>query len=155
MKDEDRIPRDAIARTDRNAIGRQIIQVVAAVIESHGTLLIAQRPKEKRYAGQWEFPGGKVEHGETFHEALRRELMEELNVRVVSTGNPHFIVAEPDSQVVINYVATTIRGDAHPNEHAALAWVSPNELLTYDLAPGDRAYALFRQAQSTSHLGLR
>jgi 8-oxo-dGTP diphosphatase len=62
-----------------------VIEVAAAVLEkSDGTFLLAQRPSGKPWAGYWEFPGGKIEAGETAHDALVRELKEELGIAVVT-----------------------------------------------------------------------
>lgn len=134
---------------DKKDSGREgRIWVVAAVIEREGYLLIGQRAGHKRYGGKWEFPGGKLEPGEAHHEAIRRELWEELRVRVVASQLPHFTTAEADSGIVIEYVSTTIEGTAEPREHQALAWVAVSDLLRYDLAPSDRTYAEFRLRQS-------
>lgn len=119
-------------------------RVVAAVIEREGQVLIGQRAPGKRHGGLWEFPGGKLEPGESHHQAVERELAEELGVRVVSTGAPHFSIADPGSAFVIDFVVTAIEGIPEAREHQTLAWVLPSELLSYDLAACDRAYALFR-----------
>lgn len=121
------------------------MSVVAAVIERDGCVLIGMRPYDKTFGGQWEFPGGKIESGETHRDALRRELWEELNVNVVdSADSAHFSVEEPRVGAVIYYFSTSIAGVEQPVEHEALAWVAIRDLLEYDLAPSDRAYAEFR-----------
>ena len=61
---------------------KEILEVVAAVIFDRGRLLCSQRPEGKAHAGKWEFPGGKLEKGESAAQALVRELREELNYRV-------------------------------------------------------------------------
>jgi mutator protein MutT len=119
--------------------------VVAAVVERGGLVLIGRRPEEKLFGGQWEFPGGKIELGETQQEALRRELWEELNVSVVyAESTAHFSVQEPLAHAIIHYVFTLIEGTEQALEHQELAWVPIADLLNYDLAPSDRAYAEFR-----------
>lgn len=121
------------------------VHVVAAVIENTaGHLLIARRPFAKRHGGKWEFPGGKLEAGETLRTAIARELAEELGVDVVAIGRAEFRTADPESCFVIDFIPTAIRGTPHPAEHSALAWALPGELLHYDLAPSDRAYAEYR-----------
>jgi 8-oxo-dGTP diphosphatase len=122
-----------------------LAKVVAAVVERNGHVLIGKRPDKKLFGGKWEFPGGKIEAGETQHDALRRELWEELQVDVVETEEKaHFSVEEPRAAAVIYYVSTSIRGREQSIEHQELTWVAIRDLLKYDLAPSDRAYAEFR-----------
>ncbi len=64
--------------------GEKVTQVVAALIEIDNKLLICQRPKEKKQGGFWEFPGGKVELGEALESALKREIIEELNLPITN-----------------------------------------------------------------------
>jgi 8-oxo-dGTP diphosphatase len=76
-----------IADGDRpraNVVGHRPLTLVAVgvLIRSDGLFLMSSRPQDKAYGGYWEFPGGKVEAGETVHQALRRELLEELGIRV-------------------------------------------------------------------------
>lgn len=123
---------------------RKNIGVVAAVIDRGGRVLIGKRASHKRYGGKWEFPGGKCEAGESYHEAIQRELQEELGVIVVSSEPPQFSFADQEVALTIHYIATTVVGIEEPREHEALAWVTDRELLTYDLAPSDRSYAEFR-----------
>jgi mutator protein MutT len=66
------------------------IPVLAAVIRRDGRLLVARRPAHKRHGGLWEFPGGKVEEGESWADAAARERKEELGVDVARTGEPLF-----------------------------------------------------------------
>ncbi len=120
------------------------VGVVAAVIDKDGRVLIAKRPSNKRYGSKWEFPGGKCEPGESHHQAIRRELHEELGLTVVASQLPQFAVADRELALTIYYIPTTVVGTAQPHEHEQLAWVTDGELLTYDLAPSDRSYAEFR-----------
>ena len=64
-----------------------IVEVAAAILLRDGEFLLAQRPRGKVYAGYWEFPGGKVESGETLRQALQRELHEELGI-VIDAASP-------------------------------------------------------------------
>jgi mutator protein MutT len=116
-------------------------RVLAAVIEREGRLLLARRPAGKRHAGRWEFPGGKFLPGETPLEAARRELDEELGVEVVSVGALRAAVPDPGSRFVIEFYSTEIRGEPSSLEHDAVAWVPPEELPLYPLAPSDHAFA--------------
>lgn len=116
-------------------------RVLAAVVERGGRLLLARRPPGKRHAGWWEFPGGKFLPGETPLDAARRELDEELGVEVVSVGALRAAVPDPGSSFVIEFYAAEIRGEPSALEHDALAWVLPEELPLYPLAPSDRAFA--------------
>ena len=84
--------------------------------------LVCQRPAHKRHGSLWEFPGGKVEAGETHFEAARRELAEELDVRVLSVGSAIFSIADPGSEFLIEFVPTTIDGSPKCLEHMDLKW---------------------------------
>ncbi len=102
-----------------------LIEVAAAVIERpDGTFLMASRPQGKAYAGWWEFPGGKVEAGETPRQALARELREELGIRVVEAWpwlHRNFIY--PHAHVLLHFFRVTAwEGEPHPHEGQELAW---------------------------------
>jgi 8-oxo-dGTP diphosphatase len=120
------------------------VRVVASVIERDGKLLVCLRPIHKRHGGLWEFPGGKVEGGESDFEAVRRELAEELEVNVIDVGPVQFSIADPDSPFVIEFLPVTIAGQPQCFEHTALAWMRECELLDLPLAPSDRRYVLYR-----------
>jgi 8-oxo-dGTP diphosphatase len=118
------------------------IQVMAAVITRADQFLLCERPAHKRHGGLWEFPGGKVEPGETQFRAVQRELHEELGVDVLATGDVEFSIADADSEFVIQFLRVTIAGEPQCLEHASLAWVSSTELLDFPLAPSDRDYVM-------------
>ena len=122
------------------------IRVVAAVVRRYGRLLVCQRPAHKRHGGLWEFPGGKLEAGESTFEGARRELLEELGVVVRSVDELEFASQDPGSEFVIEFHPVEIDGDPKCREHPALAWVTPEELLTLPLAPSDRAFAVHLNA---------
>lgn len=116
------------------------IHVVAAVLEKHGKYFIAQRPQDKQLGGFWEFPGGKVEQGETHSEALKREMMEEFDAEI-TVGE--FIVSTEnvigDRTVVLHFYRSYLKTDRlTPLEHEDTAWLSTDELERYQLAPADR-----------------
>ena len=108
-----------------------LTRVSAAVIlrhleNAHGAeYLLAQRPPGKAYAGYWEFPGGKVEPGESFAEALVRELQEELGITVTAMTpwiTRHFVY--PHARVEIRFFRVTAwTGELHPHEHTDMAWL--------------------------------
>ena len=124
------------------------VRVVAAVVRRGAQLLVCQRPPFKRHGGLWEFPGGKAETGESDEAAARRELCEELGVSVASAGEVEFTIADPGSAFLIAFLPVEIRGEPRCNEHTALAWGAPSELLLLPLAPSDRRYVelLLREA---------
>lgn len=119
--------------------GAEPISVVAAVIQRGDTWLLCQRPPGKHHAGLWEFPGGKVEPGESLFEAARRELAEELGLVVVALEEP-CLFSEASGAFLIHFCAVSAAGEPHPLEHTAVRWVPRAELLHYALAPSDRAF---------------
>ncbi len=120
-----------------------MIRVLAAVIERDGRFLVCQRPVHKRYGGLWEFPGGKVEEGETDFDAASRELAEELGVRVVEVGEVEFSVRDPGTDFMIEFLRVQIEGEPEYLEHAVHAWVTREELRALPLAPSDGRYAAY------------
>ena len=125
----------------------QKIRVVAAVAARGGRYLVCRRPVDKRHGDLWEFPGGKLEPGETVEAAAHRELAEELGVALDSVGPRLFAVEDPDSAFVIEFHPVAILGEPQCLEHSALAWVTLPELLALDLAPSDRRFALWLRKQ--------
>jgi 8-oxo-dGTP diphosphatase len=111
------------------------------VIERDGRVLRAQRPRDKHLPLKWEFAGGKVEPGEDAAAAIVREIREELGCEVVITrALPRFTYDY--TRVVIEmipFVCVLAPGSTAPqaHEHVAIAWVHPEELTGYDLAPAD------------------
>jgi mutator protein MutT len=117
------------------------IRVFAAVIESGGRVLICKRPSHKRHGGLWEFPGGKIEPGETDIEAAQRELNEELGLVVLGVDPADFVVADSGSEFMIEFHPTRVSGEPTCLEHSCLEWVFPEDLSKYPLAPSDELYA--------------
>lgn len=103
----------------------KVVEVAAAVLQKpDGSFLLAQRPADKIWAGYWEFPGGKVEPGETAHHALVRELREELGIEVV-TAWPWItrVFTYPHATVRLNFFRVTEwTGELHPHEGQQFAW---------------------------------
>jgi 8-oxo-dGTP diphosphatase len=118
-------------------------RVVAAVIERDRKLLICRRPDEKQHGGLWEFPGGKMDDSETVEAAVSRELVEELAVQTTSVGELLFSTVDQRSGFEILFLPASIEGEPVALEHSALAWCDPADLLSYALAPSDRAFVSF------------
>jgi 8-oxo-dGTP diphosphatase len=117
------------------------VHVVAAVLrDARGRILLARRTAGRDLAGAWEFPGGKVEPGETALQALDRELQEELGIRVLA-AKPLVAVpqAYPSKRIVLDvYDVTQFEGTARGLERQALAWAPLEKLSSYPMPPADR-----------------
>ncbi len=116
------------------------IAVVAAVIRRHDRYLVGRRPLPKRHGGLWEFPGGKIQAGETTFDAARRELAEELALDVAKEGATLHTVRDQGAPFVIHFVEIEVSGEPTPLEHDALGWFTPDELARLPLAPADAAF---------------
>ncbi|WP_439882332.1 8-oxo-dGTP diphosphatase MutT [Pontibacter sp. MBLB2868] len=116
-----------------------MIEVTAGVIENNEKYLIARRAPGKHLAGLWEFPGGKLEAGETYEECLTRELKEELNLDV--TVQDHIadsIFKYGDKQIHLRaYFAKSESSEVISIDHDEVRWVGLGELAEYDFAPAD------------------
>jgi 8-oxo-dGTP diphosphatase len=117
------------------------VRVLAAVIERDGRFLICRRPAHKRHGGLWEFPGGKIESGETDFQAAERELAEELDVRVTKVGGLRLALADPGSPFRIDFIDVDIDGTPRCIEHTELVWAVPAEMSALPLAPSDQRFA--------------
>lgn len=122
--------------------GGELIRVLAAVIRDGDRYLVCLRPAHKRHGGCWEFPGGKLESGETLLEAARRELVEELGIEVLSAGEPVFTRQDPGSSFLIEFVEVSINGNPVAREHDEIRWATPAELEGLHLAPSDKAFSV-------------
>jgi A/G-specific adenine glycosylase len=114
--------------------------VTAAVIQQSGKVLIAQRPVDGLLGGLWEFPGGKVETGETLPEGLRREIREELGVEV-AVGQPFGVYRHAYTHFKITlhaFLCTIIADEPTALQATALAWVRVDELPGYPMGKVDR-----------------
>ena len=116
----------------------QVVEVSAAVLlretENGCEYLLAQRPPDKVYAGYWEFPGGKVEPGESFRDALIRELREELGVRI-QKASPWLCreFTYPHARVRLKFFRVTEwHGEIHTHEHTDVAWTHLGEVPSVD-----------------------
>lgn len=118
---------------------RKQIRVVGAVIMRGETVLCARRGHLGSLAGYWEFPGGKVESGETAREALEREIAEELEC-VVDVGAEVTTTTHPydfGDVTLTTFWCELASGSPKLTEHAEVRWVAPDELEALDWAPAD------------------
>lgn len=119
-----------------------VIEVTAALIrDDAGRYLITQRRHGSHLAGLWEFPGGKLEAGETPEVGLRRELQEELGATFEVGARVETIHWEyPDRTIVLRFHACRhVSGPIEPREGQAMAWVAPERLSDYEFPPADSA----------------
>ena len=118
-----------------------MLEVAAAMISrGDGRILICQRPETKARALGWEFPGGKIESGETISQALIRECREELAIEIrASEEIAQVEYAYPDVCVHLHLLACKIHSGAPTAlEHREIRWALPAEFAEYDFCPADR-----------------
>jgi (d)CTP diphosphatase len=129
------------------------LDVVAAILERDGKILLAQRPAHADQPGMWEFAGGKVEPGESQPQALVRELHEELGIEAVVGQYVASHQREVSGRIIHLHAwhVPDYQGELHAHEHQQLVWCLPEEALTYPLAPADipllQAFILLRDAR--------
>jgi 8-oxo-dGTP diphosphatase len=118
----------------------KIVEVAAAVLQKpDGTFLLAQRPPDKIWAGYWEFPGGKIEPGETPYHALVRELREELGI-TVTTAYPWVtrVYTYPHATVRLNFFRVTAwSGELHPHEGQEFSWQRVSNIFVTPVLPAN------------------
>lgn len=116
-----------------------MIVVSAGIVIRDGKIMLCQRKPEARLGLKWEFPGGKLESGESPQQALERELREELAIET-RTGRIYDVHHESSgdrSLLLLFFRSEILSGEPQTIDCNAVAWVSPAELTTYDLAPAD------------------
>jgi 8-oxo-dGTP diphosphatase len=115
------------------------VDVVAAIIRKDGKILITQRLDNVHLARLWEFPGGKVEAGESLQMALQREIQEELGMKI--RVNDEFLTLDydyPTKSVRLHFFnCTVLEGDPQPIDVADLRWVRPHDIGNYQFPPAD------------------
>ena len=115
------------------------IEVTAAIIHQNRKILICQRPLDKSCGLLWEFPGGKIEEGETGEQCIVRECQEELGIAIRVERKLTDITHEyPDFIVHLHfYLCELVDGNPEKNEHNAIEWITPDEIVKYDFCPAD------------------
>ncbi len=126
----------------QQAGGKPLILVVAcALLDVDSRVLIARRPEGKSMAGLWEFPGGKVEPGETPEDAIIREIREELTIELCKPCLAPISFASHDYEdfhlLMPLFMCRNWEGRITPVEAQELAWVRPNRLRGYPMPPAD------------------
>lgn len=116
------------------------VAVCAAIIVQQGKVLITLRPNGKRLGGYWEFPGGKIDGRESPHQALKRELKEELNIdisvgKIFTTVYYHY---DWGNALIFAYLCTWDSGEIDHLEVADHRWIKPEELKNYNILPADK-----------------
>jgi 8-oxo-dGTP diphosphatase len=120
-------------------------QVTAALIEKNGKILLALRKAGKHMGRKWEFPGGKIDPGESPAQALRRELAEEFSIQAEIgqfLGSTRYREKELDLEILL-YRASHVAGTFVLRDHEEIRWVDQGEVESYDLVASDRK--LFRK----------
>ncbi len=113
---------------------------VGVILDNDGNILIAKRPQQTHQGGLWEFPGGKVEQGETLFEALKRELLEEVAINIIATEPLIKISHDYGDKVVLLDVHKVIEfsDEPHGNEGQPILWISPKDLHQYEFPAANR-----------------
>jgi 8-oxo-dGTP diphosphatase/A/G-specific adenine glycosylase len=126
------------------------IEVVAAIIRKQDEILITQRLDHVHLARLWEFPGGKVEAGESLQVALQREIREELGIKI--RVDDEFFTTDydyPGKSVRLHFFnCVVVEGEAEPFNVAALRWIKPVEIDQYQFPPAD--IDLIKKLRATS-----
>lgn len=127
--------------SDPRSARRLLIVVAVALIDADNRVLISKRPEGKQLAGLWEFPGGKLDPGETPEAALTRELKEELGIDVCETCLAPLSFASHTYDgfhlLMPLYICRNWDGDVVPLEGQEIAWVKANRLQNYPMPPAD------------------
>lgn len=133
------VPATAEAPPDAKPL---LLVAACALVDTDGRVLLARRPEGKKMAGLWEFPGGKLNPGETPEAALIRELKEELGIDVAAACLAPFAFASHDYEgfhlLMPLFVCRRWKGIPMPRENQALAWVRASKLTDYEMPPADK-----------------
>ncbi len=123
----------------KNSILTLPLAVCAAVIQRQGKILLTQRPTDKPHGGFWEFPGGKIEPGESPHQSLHREIREELNIEISVGPVLESVYHHYDwgTVLIIAYRCSWQSGAIQHLEVVDHRWVTPEQLSEYKILPAD------------------
>ncbi|MCE9679880.1 8-oxo-dGTP diphosphatase MutT [Shewanella sp. AS1] len=119
---------------------KRIHVAVGVILNSNNQVLLAKRPQNLHQGGKWEFPGGKVETGETTSQALVRELKEEVNLTIELT-EPLMVISHdyPDKQVLLDiHTVNHFSGEAEGLEGQQVEWVELTQLANYDFPEANK-----------------
>ena len=118
-----------------------VLVAACVLLDGEGRILIAKRPEGRSLAGLWEFPGGKVEPGESPEHALIRELAEELGIGIAAADLAPLTFAShdyPDFHLLMPlFLCRRWSGEVAPHEGQELLWLKPAELVSYAMPPAD------------------
>jgi 8-oxo-dGTP diphosphatase len=127
-----------------------VLVAACVLLDGDGRILIAKRPEGRPLAGFWEFPGGKVEFGESPEHALMRELGEELGIEIAAADLAPLTFAShayPDFHLLMPlFLCRNWRGEVQPHEGQELLWVKPAELVSYAMPPADEPLKVLLRA---------
>lgn len=139
-------------------MGKKIVEVVAGVIYHNRRVLACERPAGKKHAGKWEFPGGKIEKGETAAQALMRELTEELALKVSVLDEMYRLqlVQSDGSELVLHFLRAVKSPASEPVscESQRFCWLEPDELYSVDWLETDLEFVDFI-ARGTLRMGCK
>jgi mutator protein MutT len=119
-----------------------MIQAAVAIIQKERRILLCQRKKSSRYGLKWEFPGGKVEHGESFFDCVKRELREELSIIVENFDSQESQVNRYDDGGVFEvmyFFVSHFEGTPENNAFEQIRWVTLTELKALDILEGNKS----------------
>ncbi len=119
------------------------MKVTSAIIVKDNKILITQKGPQGRFANKWEFPGGKIDQGETPEECIVRELLEELEIGIqIDSFFGECIHTYPEGEnIILAYLCSWHSGEITLTEHSGYKWVTVEELSQYDLTPADTLLA--------------
>jgi 8-oxo-dGTP diphosphatase len=117
----------------------KIIVVAGIIFRADGHFLIARKKTETSYPGLWEFPGGKIEVNETPEAALKRELLEELNILISEPIYFHFNEYRQENSIIAlnSYKANYISGEIRLTDHDLVQWINIDETNKFNFTPAD------------------
>ncbi len=130
-----------IVQIEMESITEQVTQVTCAIITNNGKILAALRSRQMSQSWKWEFPGGKIDDGETAHDCIKREISEELDVdiEVVKSLTPTKHTYPDKSIELYPFICTIKSGEVKAVEHEKVCWFEVDELKSLNWAEADKA----------------